>query len=425
MAPFQSTRMRSSAGTMPTDRRRTRAAACLLVIGSLLASPITAAADQEPATPPQQTNQNLPRMLSRLKTLPGTLEFPVIDAALLRIGKRVVLLGGMDNAFQATPAVQLRQENGIWRPVGVQMLRARIRPRATALPDGRVFVWGGDSGSVLEETLEPERNGEVLDPRVAGSARLITPPDEAEWPMSSGPCLLGDGTVALAAGSAVQRFDPVAMEWLDPIPVPGTATDPGLCLIAECRVLLTATDPETKATRLHDVDCTTGVVTTWPASLPRTIPGAQLLPLPDERVLVIGWRTDEGGPPCSADSYLIACTDRTVQERPGLPHDPDGPEWLHAATSNQDVLVLMSPGFARTDEVQGYLLKSRQDGSLRTWRLISPPLGRFQMILGDEERRFELFGGYRYQPRAPRRRVDRILQNATSALEYGTGPVGD
>ena len=105
MAPFQSTRMRSSAGTMPTDRRRTRATASLLLIGSLLACPITATADQEPATPPQQTNQNLPRMLSQLTTLPGTLEFPVIDAAVLRTGRRVILLGGMDNAFQATPAV--------------------------------------------------------------------------------------------------------------------------------------------------------------------------------------------------------------------------------------------------------------------------------------------------------------------------------
>ena len=105
---------------------------------------------------------------------------------------------------RGTPAVQLRQADGP-RVTGRRSDESiPDRTDVVALPDGRIFVWGWAPGSVIERTLRYEPNGELIDPLAGGSVSSFHRRAGPKPP----PVLLEDGTIALAAASAIHRLDP-------------------------------------------------------------------------------------------------------------------------------------------------------------------------------------------------------------------------
>lgn len=388
---------------------------CLLILAVT-----TGAVGQDAAPDPP------PRMLSSLSPLPGRLELPVIDAAVVRSGERTVLLGGMTSDFEATPAIQTREPDGSWRPVGNQMLHARIGPAAIALPDGRILVWGGESGSA-RGTLTPRIDGELVNPRVAGSAVAITPPDGERWSAPSAPCLLGDGTVAIAAGDGVHRFDPKTAAWLPPIRVDAPLDQPVLGRLGGETLLLVSTDAEEPGAVVWTIDCTEEVATRWPTRLPEPLPGATLHPLPGGTVLATDWFDPDGRP--STRTLVLEPDSRTAKPGPTLPAPKGAIDWIGTSENGRDVLLLVSTPEDEEPSLEAYLLRSGSNDALRLWRLSTPPEGRRRMLLPAGPGAFELIGGYRFLDAATARREGLTpgahLFRSTLRLDYGTGPVGD
>ena len=87
----------------------------------------------------------LPSMISELRTLPGEIPIPVVEAAPVDVGGRTVLVGGMTSDFRATPAIQIRRPDGSWR--GVPGGRPQAKWEA-----GQEQRGGG--GRLLSERLE-------------------------------------------------------------------------------------------------------------------------------------------------------------------------------------------------------------------------------------------------------------------------------
>ena len=392
-----------------------------------LSGAAAAASGQEPASNQGAPNTKpVPRMLSQLRTLPGTLELPVIDAAVVKVGRRTVLLGGMTSDFNATPAIQLRQPDGSWRPVGNQMLEARIGPHGIALEDDRIFVWGGESGSA-QGTLTVRNDGELLDPRVAGSATRVIPPEGSDWQAPSAPCLLQDGTIVIAAQHGVHRFDPKAGTWGDTITLPVPLEQPGLCGLGDDRVLVVSTDRDGDGARVFEIDCTDGTVEAWAAPLPEPIPGAELSLLPGGSVVATIWFQPDGKR--STRTILMKSSERTVAIGPSLPGMEAAPGWVASCANEGDILMLVSKAGSSEDDLRAFLLRSRRDGELGLWLLTRPPKGRRRMLVPRGEEAFELIGGYRYidPEQASKEGIEagpRFFRT-TLELDYGTGPIGD
>ena len=365
-------------------------------------------------------------MLSQLRTLPGTLELPVIDAAVVTVGPRTVLLGGMTSDFNATPAIQIRQPDGSWRPVGNQMIEARIGARGIALEDGRIFVWGGESGSA-QGALTLRNDGELLDPRIAGSAERIGPPEGSHWQAPSVPVLLKDGTIAIAAEQGLHRFDPNTSTWRDTIKLPAPLVQPGLCGLDDEHVLVISTDPDGAGARIFEIDWTDGSIEAWAASLPEPIPGAELSLLPGGRVVATIWFQPDGKR--STRTILMKSSERTVEIGPHLPGMKAAPGWVDSNANGGDILMLVSEAGSNEDELRAFLLRSRQDGDLGLWLLTTPPKGRRRMLVPRGEEAFELIGGYRYIDAEEARRegaqAGPRFFRTTLELDYGTGPIGD
>jgi hypothetical protein len=429
MERFRSMNPRSSTWTGRTEPRPgswSTLAGGILLIASLLGATNSARAQDPAKTPQGTTAAPIPRMLSKLKTLPGTLRLPVIDGAVVNIGTRTVLLGGMTADFNATPAIQMRQPDGAWRPVGNQMLEARIAPRAIGLGDGRIFIWGGDSGSA-RGTLTVRNDGELLDPRIAGSAKKIDPPKGSDWQAPSAPCLLTDGTIALAAEQGVHRFDPKTGDWRAPIALPVPLVQPALCLLDGQRVLVITTGPAGDGARVLEVDCSSGTVETWSNQLPEPIPGAELHLLPGNRIVATTWLQPDGQR--SRRTILLKATDRTIQSGPQLPTTDDATGWIASCVNGGDILMLASDASSTEDDLRAFLLRSQRGGNLRLWQLTTPPKGRRRMLCPRGDRSFELIGGYRYLSAREARQEGAPegarLFSTTLELDYGTGPIGD
>jgi hypothetical protein len=397
-----------------------------LLVLSLLGAIETTCAQDPAKTPEIGTASPVPKMLSQLRTLPGTLRLPVIDAAVVSIGLRTVLLGGMTSDFNATPAIQIRQPDGTWRPVGNQMLEARIEPEAIALADGRIFIWGGDSGSA-RDTLTVRNDGELLDPRVAGSAVRIDPPAGSNWQAPSAPCQLDDGTIAIAAQQGVHRFDPTTGTWQDSIALPVPLDQPGLCFIGDRRVLVITTDPAGKGARVFEIDCKAGTVDAWADPLPEPIPGANLYLLPGGRIVATTWF--QPNRQRSRRTILLRISERTFESGPGLPPTDEATGWIASCANEGDILMLASDPSSTEDDLLAFLLRSQRGGNLRLWQLTTPPKGRRRMLHPRGGKAFELIGGYRYLDAALARKEGvkegPRLFSTTLELNYGTGPIGD
>ena len=362
--------------------------------------------------------QDAPRMPTKLLPLEGTLPLPVVDGAITQVGKNVVLVGGMTADFKATPAVQLRGPNGQWKPVGNQLREPRIRPTITALPDQRVFVWGGFGGSADGE-LTPLHNGEILNPRVAGSAQLVTPPANANWETPSAPVLLNDGAIALIADNALQRFDPSTMTWRKPVPLGALLAGASLCAPSTTELIACGTDPDDQSLRVFTIDLETNVVTPWSDTLDQRILGAQLFSMPDDIVIGLGWPADQGT--IAHQTFELNVKEQSIALGQEFPVGTQGATWLSACQVGDNIVVMMTvrKEHEGKDESIAWLLQSNRGGRFRVWELSPLPPGRRQTLLAHGPKSIELIGGYQFLPTGAK------LTDTSALLEYGTGPIGD
>ncbi len=177
---------------------------CSVLILTSASLGLCAASLASPTTPPGKFG------LAFWQPMPGPMPLPVFDAAAAAIGDEIVLIGGVTQTLEATPAIQRRHPIHGWLPIGSNLLETRARPSLTPLPHGRWLVLGGWSGTWGADAT-PRDDGETLDPLIAGSSIAITPWGESLEGHTATP--LPDGRVAVVCGCTLRIFDPVRRDW--------------------------------------------------------------------------------------------------------------------------------------------------------------------------------------------------------------------
>ena len=385
-------------------------------------NPVTAVETDPPAP------QEAPLVLGlpvRVSTLPGTMKLPVIEAALIDDDEWLVVLGGMKKDFTASPAIQLRTPQGTWRPVGAQMKEARINPSAIALENGRVFVWGGYGGSARKDLVQ-RIDGELLQPKVAGSAQLITPPSGSDWSDASNPVRLPEGSVGMVVKDQLQRFDAGdAGRWVSPIPLGRSLQGPTLARLEDGRLLACGTSEAGTDYLVIEIDPSNETATLWKEPLGVPALGGRLHHLPDGRLMLLGWT--RLGSALESGSLILDPASRSAEVGPNLPTDTNALTWMSSHTVDAGVLVLgteVTPPAGAGDSPTApkpvsYLLRMEGSGGLRAWSLNKLPPRRRPMARPAGKRTVELIGGYRFGAGGA------AMENTSVLVNYGTGLVGD
>ena len=394
------------------------------LVGLGFSLPLQAQDPTTPVTPPQPEHPLVLGLPVRITEIPGRMNLEVIEGGVIRQDDWLVVLGGMKEDFTASPSIQLRTPQGEWRPIGARMLEARIDPRIVELSDDRLFVWGGYGGSARTELIQLV-DGELLKPRVAGSARSITPPAGTDFSGASNPVRLADDVVGLVVEDQLHRYD-TGREggWLQPIPLGHSLQGPTLATTLEGSVLACGTDESGRGLQVVEIDVSNATTNAWPIGLETPALGGRLHRLPDGRFLLIGWTRVGAG--IEAGTILVDPASKTVTTGPDLPVDGDRLNWISSRPVTEGVLVVASERPEATDGNEttqptavGFLIRINPDRTLRVWGLSNMPPRRRPMLVPLGGRSAELLGGYRFGARGA------SMESTALLVNYGTGLIGD
>ena len=307
------------------------------------------AQDHSPSETPAQPDQQLVLGLPvKITDIAGSMKLKVIEGALVEQDEWLILLGGMKEDFTASPAIQIRTPQGEWRPVGAQLIEERINPWTVKLSDDRIFVWGGYGGSARTDLIQLV-DGEILTPWVAGSSRSVTPPPGIDWSDASNPIHLPEDVVGMVVNDQLHRFDTTGTgQWLPPIPLGHSLQGPILAQTRDGSVLACGTSQAGSSYQVIAIDPTTKAVTPWPEGPRIPALGGRVHPLPDGRLLVVGWTRVGTG--IDTQTLVIDPAKQVTMRGPSLPVRGDALNWITSQPVAEGVLILASEANRSTDQ---------------------------------------------------------------------------
>lgn len=333
--------------------------------------------------------------LASWQAMPGPMPLPVFDAGAAIVRRHLVVFGGCTRELVATRAIQIRHPVHGWLPVGSSLLEPRARATATRLLDGRVLVLGGWQGAWSRDVTH-HRDGEILDPLVAGSSQRVPPWEDSLDGHTA--TLLPDGRVAVASGCSLRILDPILHRWTETIPLERPRRHHAAVVVGETLVLIGGDDETT----IESIDLAESFPSShlWRVELPQVVAEGSAAIAGDGMILVAGGVGAEGN---SLDrTLLLDAVEHRIRPGPdlGLPRGAcrlvlvphargilvlDG-EWrVDGTRGNADAAILLRPGA----------------GSRERDRWALPKLGphldaaRRVLALGDDGS-VELLGGYRF-----------------------------
>lgn len=210
----------------------TRRANAARVLGILAAACCGAA-----ALGPAVSQEPPRRILSSWRVWTDPMPLAVIDAAAVRHGDQIHLLGGLDRKFEATAAIQRHTSRGGWDPIGDRLAVPRAGASLVGLPDGRVVILGGYAGSPSEPRWHD--SGESIDLEIAGSSVELPPFGESLEGHSATP--LADGRILVVSGRSARVLDPTAPiehAWGPALDLPEARRGHAAARLADGRVLI-------------------------------------------------------------------------------------------------------------------------------------------------------------------------------------------
>jgi hypothetical protein len=333
--------------------------------------------------------------LAAWHAMPGPMPLPVFDAGAAVVRRHLVVFGGCTRELVATRAIQIRHPVHGWLPVGSSLLEPRARASATRLADGRVLVLGGWHGTWNSGPTH-HRDGEILDPLLAGSSQRVDAWEDSLEGHSA--TLLPDGRVAVACGCTLRILDPIVQSWSEPVALERSRRHHAAVVVGETLVLIGGDDES--SIEAIDLAAEEPASRLWRTSLPQVVAEGSAVVLGGTAILVAGGVDHKGD---SLDrTHLIDVANEGVRPGPdlGLAH---GACRLALVPHPRGVLVLDGEwrrNGARGNADAGTLLRPLA-GSRERDRWALPKLGphldtaRRVLVLGDDGS-VELLGGYRF-----------------------------
>jgi hypothetical protein len=339
--------------------------------------------------------------------MPGPMQLPVFDGMAVEVGQNIAVLGGFTKELEATRAIQIRSPLDGWRPVGSALREPRARATVVPLPNRRVILLGGYSGTWGKDAAARD-DGESLDPLVAGSGRDIEPFGASlEGHAAS---VLPDGRIAVSAGCALRLLDPTTERWSDPIELASERRHHASVLLGNMLVLIGGDELGTIETVEFRGDQAMPRQQVWESTLPRPLNHVSAIAIDQRRIFLAGGadgRTER----TVSDTLLINMATKAIRPGPPLPF-ASGACDLILAQHPRGVLVLdgeWRAGAERGNVNAAHLVSGLSEGRFRhasgdsgeVWRL--PSLGPAfdlarRMLVTTADGNVELLGGYRYRP---------------------------
>lgn len=344
--------------------------------------------------------------------MPGPLPLPVFDAAAAFVGDRLVVVGGVTQSLEATPAIQIRHPIYGWMPIGSNLLEPRGQPTLTRLPSGRWLALGGWSGT-WGKNVTYHNGGETFDPLAAGSSRAIEPWNESLEGHTATP--LPDGRVAVVCGCELRVYDE-AGTWSSEVELVRPRHHHAVALVGQMLVIIGGDDEGTvESVLLGDEPLQSEL---WGERFSVPIADSSAIAL-DARFALVAGGADRRSDVTLNATWIIDAARRQI--RPSLPLGFErgacdvalfahprgvialGGEWRDGvARGAADIAMLMRPF----------------EGEHRRWALPgNPRLAPFsrRVAIRAADGSFEVIGGYRFV--AP----DAADPNARAGVTVGDG----
>lgn len=199
-----------------------------------------------------------------------------------------VVTGGLNQAGQASDIVQVLDLESLTWGAPLRLPEGTSYHAQVTLADGRIFVAGGKTGSLLDKLHTTARTWVI-----AADFSSVTP--GPELPAAAANLtghLLPDGRVLLVAGRSALLYDAAANTWAAQIPLRETRTEHASVLLRDGRVMI-AGGVGRRSMEVVDVANRISTMLATKFSDPRDDLAAAMLP--DGRVLLIGGQHSHTG----------------------------------------------------------------------------------------------------------------------------------
>lgn len=339
----------------------------------------------------------------------------VADAAAIELdGGDLILVGGFTARLESTAAVQRRSARHGWEPVGTSLLTPRASPLIAALPDRRLLVVGGWTGT-LPSDVQQLGDAELCDPRRPERRRALTSPfpdREHEGLEGATMCTLHDGRILLVHDRDIAVFDPSRMDWTRRIRLGHARRGATLIALPDDDVVVVGggDDGTPPIVTIHIDENGDATSEPWKSSLASDLRHASGIVLNSREALVVG---GESRGSSTTQGWVLDLRERTVRDIAPLPI-PGGIARATLVRIDDRVLVLGGETVEHrfpTAPANGAVLRPPWD---RPLVLDGPPVEVVRSMSFPAARGGTVLGGYRFDPTAAR---DRRIQVHRDAFE--------
>ena len=353
------------------------------------------------ATPPPATpTQTIPLQHDPL--------LAVTNATAVQVGEQVFLFGGTLEDGEPTAAIQVRNSNGTWRPVGSQMIIPRVRADVIALADGRVVVSG--TGQDF---------GELLQPLVAGSSRIIAKPTNCADQTPCAPVALANGDFATIYGESLYRFDATAHAWQAAIPLLDGAQTATLGVTGDQDLLIAMGNGTIHL--CHHESHSTAV---WSARVQADFKLAQLHPLRDGTWLLAMINDEQ-----QLQLARLNPRNETIHDGPTTTIDWAEVDGIALASTSDGAALFVSGKDDTTGRAELFHVQTLGSTNLRLWTMKTPLLLPEHALVRHSSVGVELIAG----PAIPARQRRNVLKDRAAMVQevrsilvqLTTPPIGD
>ncbi len=204
------------------------------------------------------------------------------------VERQVVVTGGVNQVGATEAIVQvLDAEHRSWR-TPLRLKTPRCQHAQVTLQDGRVFVAGGQTGSV-PRNLKPLASTEIIN--LESGTVTAGPPLPRVVPTAAAH-LLADGRVAIVGGGAATIYNPATNKWVRNIVFRESRLEAASTLLDDGRILMVGGTNRRSLEVMHPDQKHSKMLA---AKLPHPMDDLAVVALPGKRAWVIGGQRSDTG----------------------------------------------------------------------------------------------------------------------------------